>query len=273
VNLRKIGRINLPNLEPNAVSGAVPECVMVDPSALYVEEQYQRNLADKSIKLIRRMVRTWNWAHMKPPICVRSGDKLFVVDGQHTAIAAASHPDIMEIPIMIVEAAEVKDRARAFVAHNRVRLGVTSTQIFFSELAAGDEIAVAVDQACTRAKVKILKTPPGHGIFNPGETMSAIQLKTIAAKKGVNALVRVLKILVECGRAPLKNTELSAVFAILYGSRKMPVDDYDLVSVIRSKSIQQWENHVARRREEQRISLTQALADAWINALPKAKAA
>ena len=89
MNLRKIGRINLPNLEPNAVSGAVPECVMVDPSALYVEEQYQRNLADKSIKLIRRMVRTWNWAHMKPPICVRSGDKLFVVDGQHTAIAAA----------------------------------------------------------------------------------------------------------------------------------------------------------------------------------------
>jgi len=80
--LRKIGKINLPNLEPNEIFGDTPRCILVNPSDLYVEEQYQRNLAENSVRLIRRLVRDWNWAHMKPPVCVKSGDKLFVADGR-----------------------------------------------------------------------------------------------------------------------------------------------------------------------------------------------
>jgi hypothetical protein len=133
--LRKIGKINLPALEPSEVVGAAPKCVMVNPADLYVEEQYQRNLAENSVRLIRPLVRSWNWAHMKPPICVKSNDRLLVVDGQHTAIAAASHPGIDTIPVMLVTADHIRDRAKAFVAHNTMRVAITSTQIFFSELA------------------------------------------------------------------------------------------------------------------------------------------
>ena len=42
-----------------------------------------------------------------------------VIDGQHTAIAAATHPDIELIPVMLVEAEAVADRGPAGDWHNR----------------------------------------------------------------------------------------------------------------------------------------------------------
>ena len=54
---------------------------------------------------------------------------LKVIDGQHTAIACASHPSIELIPVMIVEAADTAVQAAAFVGQNTERLGVTALQI------------------------------------------------------------------------------------------------------------------------------------------------
>jgi hypothetical protein len=232
--IRKIGKINLPNLEPKKIEGAAPVCRLVNPADLYVEGKYQRDLAENSIKLIRTLVREWNWAHMKPPICVKDGDKLYVVDGQHTAIAAAAHPDIKQIPVMIVKADQIEDRARAFVVHNTAQIRVTTMQIFFSELAAGDEIAKIVDQACSKAKVKVLRCPPAHGVFRLGETVAVVSLKGIAKNKGLPGLVRILKVLVDAGRAPIKKTETAAVFrSSMESNSEMP----SLITILRPSSV------------------------------------
>jgi hypothetical protein len=82
------------------------------------------------VKLIRKIVQTWDWSRMKPPICARDeSGRLFVVDGQHTSIAAARHPGIKKIPVMIVNVDTVEGRASAFIGHNRDRVAMTSMQL------------------------------------------------------------------------------------------------------------------------------------------------
>ncbi|MGO7815405.1 hypothetical protein ACC674_38205, partial [Rhizobium ruizarguesonis] len=53
---------------------------------------------------------------------------LKVLDGQHTAIAAASNPHIDVIPVMIVDAEDTVSQAKAFIGQNTERLGVTTLQ-------------------------------------------------------------------------------------------------------------------------------------------------
>ncbi len=64
---------------------------MVKPSTLLVDERYQRGLSERSIKLIRKIVSEWDWRAFKPPVVVDVGAGLEVIDGQHTAIGAATH--------------------------------------------------------------------------------------------------------------------------------------------------------------------------------------
>jgi hypothetical protein len=42
-------------------------------------------------------VANWDWRRFKPPVVARTATGLEVIDGQHTAIAAASHPDVLQI--------------------------------------------------------------------------------------------------------------------------------------------------------------------------------
>src|SRR5690348_4235835 len=119
MSAKKIKPLNLLNLEPSMAATSDPNFEWVEPKTLLVEDKYQRQLSKESITLIRRIISGWDWAKFKPPIVAPTNDGLEVIDGQHTAIAAASHPGIERIPVMVIDAAAMEDRARAFVAHNR----------------------------------------------------------------------------------------------------------------------------------------------------------
>src|SRR3954469_14527022 len=112
--IRQIKPVNMRGVEPAAVSEQKPQFQWVDPTTLYVEETYQRGIAENSLTMIRKIVGRWNWAHIKPPVCVKdSKGRLVVLDGQHTAIAAISHGDIPRMPIMVVQADTIEARAAA----------------------------------------------------------------------------------------------------------------------------------------------------------------
>ena len=130
--LRLVRALNLAGVEPHKAPGADPVFEWIDPKTLLVDEVYQRSLSDRSIVLIRKIVSQWDWRRFKPPICARTDAGLEVIDGQHTALAAATHPEVFDIPVMIVDAADQGARARAFVGHNRDRLGITPAQIHFA---------------------------------------------------------------------------------------------------------------------------------------------
>src|SRR5262249_36277513 len=142
MTLRLIKPIPLVGLDLNEIGSKPPVFEWVDPCSLQVEASYQRNLSKNSITLIRRIASVFDWAHLKPPVCARDGNGgLFCIDGQHTAIAAVSR-GVERIPVMIVEAGDVKRRAKAFVSHNTDRLNITPLQMFASRLAAEDPAAL-----------------------------------------------------------------------------------------------------------------------------------
>ena len=202
--LRAIKPIPLIGLTVKDISSYPPRFDWADPKTLLVEDEYQRRLTKRSITLIRKIAVGFDWLHIKPPVCARgAGAKLCVVDGQHTAIAAASR-GVAKIPVMIVEAPEMARRARAFVAHSTDRLNVTPLRLFASRLAAGDRCfgRSAGRESCRRQPMPC--QPDGQWHVERGRHTKGMVngVERLVAKFGEEKALRVLKTLVAAKRAP-----------------------------------------------------------------------
>lgn len=191
------------------ITGARPELIWVSPTSLMVDATYQRNLSKRSVNLIHKMIDGFAWNRMKPPIVVRVGGDLHIVDGQHTAIVAATLK-IPEIPIFVVEAATVDERARAFVGHNTDRVTVSPFDIFRALVASGDPDAMDVDNVCKRAKVRI-RQMNGNTVAAEGDTMALGIIRRMVLKQGVIKSRQVLETLVAAKRIPISAAEIQAV--------------------------------------------------------------
>lgn len=237
-----LSKDSMRGVEPSKDLGDRPEFVWVDPRELFVEEDYQRDLSENSISLIRRIIAGFAWDSFKPPVCVRRSDldgALLCIDGQHTAISCASHPDIGDIPIMIVGADTMAKRASAFVRHNRDRIGLTQMAIFFAELASEDPTAMIVDRACKSAGARILNKPINlKQRTKPGETIAVGTIRNLAKRNGEEFLARVLKLLTDIGRGPLRADEIAGVALVL--ERSPDLLDARLSQAVGSKTAEQW---------------------------------
>jgi len=230
---RPLQPMNLPDVTPGLPPTAVPEFQWVDPAVLLVDDTYQRDLSRGSVELIRKIVRTWDWARFKPPVVAETPEGFEVIDGQHTAIAAATHGGLGKIPVMVVRAAEVSDRARAFVGHNRDRLALSQVSIHFANVAAGDEDALTVQQVCDRAGVKLLRYPPGNGEFKPGDTLAIAAIRALVNRRGAMGARVVLQTLSEAHCAPVGAGGIKAVEALLHdGEYKGQVTAADITSAL-----------------------------------------
>lgn len=212
---RPIRSMAVPGIEPGGEAQPRPGFRWIDPAELVVDETYQRNLSERSIRLIRKIVAEWDWRRFKPPVVVETASGLEVIDGQHTAIAAASHPDISEIPVMLVEAEDLQSRARAFIGHNRDRIAVTATQLHVAAVAAGDDDAVTLQQVCDRAGVRVLRVPPGNGAFRPGDTMAVAAIASLISRRGAMRARQFLDVLVKARCAPVQAAGIKAVEMLL----------------------------------------------------------
>lgn len=182
----------------------------VDPRDLLVEEAYQRDLSAKSLKLIQHIIEHWDWTRFKPPVCAFADEGLRIIDGQHTAIAAASHPLIDRIPVMVVEAPELATRALAFIGHNRDRLAVTPMQLHHAAVAAGEAQAVAIEAVCEAAGVTLTRTAGGGHRWKVGETQAINAVRALVVRCGQDKAQRVLAALVAAGLAPVSAHDVKA---------------------------------------------------------------
>jgi hypothetical protein len=214
--MRPITPIAAPGITPNEVSDVRPAFREVDPMTLLVDAKYQRNLTERSVKLIRKIVAGWDWSAFKPPVTVEVDGALHVVDGQHTATAAATHPGVDRIPVMVVAAAETNARASAFVKHNRDRVNVTPMQLHHSLLAAGDEKAIDVNRACEASGVTILKQPPAMGRYREGQTVAIAAIKGLVSRRFIVGARRVLDVCVAAKCAPISSDAIKAVETLLF---------------------------------------------------------
>jgi hypothetical protein len=208
--VRPIAGMTIPQ-KRDAVLSKPPEVRLVSPTDLRVEAAYQRDLSGKSMALIRKIVIGWDWVKFKPPVCAETADGLVVIDGQHTAMAAASHPEIKQIPVMVHAAGAIERRADAFVAHNRDRLNMSPFQIFHAEVAAGNKEAMAILAIAGKAGASIPRYVPPKAYAKPGQVIALGEVRRIHAVDGADALERILRIAVGAGLAPVAQTVTRAL--------------------------------------------------------------
>ncbi|WP_374578317.1 hypothetical protein [Phenylobacterium sp.] len=230
---RAISPLTLTHVTPGMACAIRPRFEWTRPGELLVDEAYQRQISDRSLELIRKIVANWDWRRFKPPVVASTDAGLVVIDGQHTAIAAATHPEIDEIPVMIVVADDQAAQAKAFVGQNRDRLGITQMQIHFAAVAAGDEDALTIDQVCARAGVKILRCPPGNGAYRPGDTVAVHAIGALVNRRGAQKARIVLQALAEARCAPINAGQIKAVEMLLHdGEYRDHVEAGDVTSAL-----------------------------------------
>ena len=238
--LRPIEPIDITGLKPQAPSSGMPIIEYVDPRSLWVDPAYQRNLSERSMRMLRRIVEGFDWTKLKPPIVAFGDDEaggatLRVLDGQHTAIAAASNPFVSKIPVMIVDAPDTRSQAEAFLGQNTDRLGMTAVQMHAAAVTAGKREAVALEQICAEAGVTIRRSQPSGNRFDENDTVAVAALATLYAKDGPIHTGTVLQILAKAGLAPIKADHIKAVDLLLTEGEYGSIDVDALPGLIRSQ--------------------------------------
>jgi hypothetical protein len=209
------------------IIGRVPKVRLVKPTDIFVEVAYQRDLSGKSIKLIRKIVIHWDWSKYKCPICVDTQFGLVCIDGQHTAIGAASRPDeIPVIPVMVVDAATVAARAGSFVAHNRDRLIMTPAQIFHGDVAAQVVDAKTLLDIVMRAGGSVPRLPVQRNYAKPGEITAIADLRKRLPSLGPEMTERIVRIAVLSRAAPISLVVVRGLVTLLTEKRFAAVAKY-----------------------------------------------
>ena len=257
---RRIKALSMPDVTPAVISTKMPEMRLVSPGDLYVDEGYQRDLSERSIRLIRKIVEQWDWRAYKPPIVADNGGWLEVIDGQHTAIAAVSHGGIDALRVMVVEATERSERAHAFVRHNRDRVIVTATQTHAALVEAGDEDALTIKNVCDRAGVKILKNPPQFARFKPGETLAIAAIRSLVSRRHGRKSREVLEVCVAAGMAPVSAAAIKAVDLLLNGDEYRGDIKADVIAAVLQANAGSIDNEAKRFAAERKVPVWRALA-------------
>lgn len=216
-SLRPIEPINTAGLDIDEPANVEPICELVDPRTLFVDPMYQRTIGERGLKKIRQMVEAWDWNRFSPPACAyatHGGETVLkVFDGQHTSIAAASHPNITKIPVMIHEAPETAAQAAAFVGQNTGHLAVTALQLHQAALVARDDEALTIDQVCRRAGVRVLQY--SVKTFEPGDTVAINAIAKLVDARGAMRARIILEVLAKAKMAPILAPQIKAVELLL----------------------------------------------------------
>jgi hypothetical protein len=215
-DLRPIGKMQLPSrVAPAVIRQEPPQLRMVDPSTLLVEPAYQRDLSAASVRHIGRIVSGWDWSKFKPPVCADiGGGRLAIIDGQHTAISAACHGGIAQIPVLVTSTGLLEKRAEAFVSHNRDRLKMSQFQIFHAQVAAGDKEATRVAALLKAAGGAIPRSQPNSGYEKPGEFLPVNDTVRVCRQRDDKTALWILKVCASSGVRPISRIVLRGVEAI-----------------------------------------------------------
>lgn len=216
-SLRPIEPVNIAGLDVGEPENVEPICELVDPRTLFVDPMYQRSIGERGLKKIRQMVEAWDWNRFSPPACAYAMHEgqtvLKVFDGQHTSIAAVSHPSITRIPVMIHEAPETAAQAAAFVGQNTGHLAVTALQLHQAALVAKDDDAMTIDQVCKKAGVRVLQY--SVKAFEPGDTIAINAIAKLVDARGAMRARIILEVLAKAKLVPILAPQIKAAELLL----------------------------------------------------------
>lgn len=264
-----------PGVRPNKLEKDRPDVRMIAVHDMQIETAYQRNLSPKSISLIRRIVANWNWTKFKCPIISETGTGKFnVVDGQHTAIAAASHPQIMFLPCVVIDAASVQDRAASFVSHNTDRVQMTAHQIFIGRAAAGDKVAADIMAIIESERGIVPKWMPKKGQAAVGEIIGIGKLEELYRAHGPDLTRRAVRAVVKSRLAPANSTIFRALSLLFADATNAAADVPDDVLIEALSSFEDFERasvKLAAASNQQKYKAAKQLVVAAIGRIVEAR--
>lgn len=259
--VERIVKIRMPDITPGEVV-ETPKLAWLPLSALRINRTYQRSLTPKSVKLIRQMVASFDWARLKALSVLEMGGGVYeVLDGQHTAIAAASHGGIPKLPCLISSRRSTEAAAAAFVDLNTQRVALSPMQIFWAAVASGDEVSADVVAGVKHGGGRLVFVQPSSVHWREGDTMAIGALKKLAEEGGVAYVKRVIA----CGKAarlkPISRDFVAACGEIMwfrYSDRG--VSDQRIVDLVRIHGMVKLLNRARLDQQEEGGSLAVALA-------------
>lgn len=266
--LRRIEPLVIPDLVTPDL-GEVPELVWVAPTDLWVDGAYQRDLTARSTKLLKKTIREFAWSRMKPPIGSRVDGAVHLIDGQHTAIAAATLK-IPAIPVFVVAAEALHQRARSFVAHNTDRVAVSPLAVYRALVAAGDPEAIVCDAVIKKAGVRFRALNQLVEV-KVGDCSSFSAVQNLVKTHGPMRARMVLETLVKAERAPISGHDLRAVTQLLWLDADR-VDPQILADVIRRDGENGMLAAQMRARQASMV-IWRVLVERWRRKVNNAKAA
>ena len=182
-------------LSLSPITSAPPQFRWVDIDLLHVDQRYQRKVAREGKRRIKDMATSFDWSKFQA-LTVSGPDKLgdySVIDGQHRLEAVKMRGDLDKLPCLVIDAPSVSDQARTFKGVNKDRTGVTRINIFWADVAAGDEDALRIKQICESCGLEVSRV--GTGRQKPLRTVAVTTIQR-CLDLDEEALVDVLKALV-----------------------------------------------------------------------------
>lgn len=229
MTMRPVAPIELSKKATRNPIAPPPKIAWLALPQLVIDEEYQRGLSIRSLRLIETMVSSWDWNHFKPlSVAPRDDGTYEIVDGQHTAIAAATHGSIENLPCLVLSAETQAGRASAFVAINTNRLTLTPFALYRARVSAGEPEAVAVFEAIEAQGVTLIEAArsgdPGEHEYAVGTCASVGSLLQIVRKGGKARLKRVFKIAMDGEVQMMRAGMLKALAEIVTDRATAPAD-------------------------------------------------
>lgn len=136
------------------------ELMMLHKDVLQIHPAYQRDALQEKVKAITA---SWSWLSLGALVVGNRNGEYWVIDGQHRALAAKRRSDITHLPCVVFKTEDVKSEARGFLDLNTGRKPVTAVAKQKAMVAAGDEVAMFVQQQCEDLGLKITVTSNSVG--------------------------------------------------------------------------------------------------------------
>jgi len=206
--------------------GEVPVLDWLDVSLLDVDPLYQRPEDEKRVSKIANGFRWDRFGALV--VAPKEGGRYSIIDGQHRARAAQLHPAVSVVPAVIITADGVSEEAASFVGINAERKNTSALELFFGQLAAGDDDAETIRQVCDRAGVRIPKHPQ---VYKPADCIAVAAIQALVGRRGAMRARQILEVLAKAELAPISANQIKATEALLLDD-EFGVEADDLTATI-----------------------------------------
>ena len=206
-DLRAVEPVDLLQIIPSSIQNDAPTTLMLRPTELWIDGRYQRDISRAGKKLILDIVENFSWHKFRAPVVTRDEEGRYVViDGQHTAIGAASHPGIKKIPVSFIPMKDLREQALAFISHNTAKVNVPSIDLFFSKVTANDPTAVEVLEVLQKYGVSLARYLPSQGHYEPNQTIATGRLTMLFDKYSRTKFEDIIRTIAEMNLRPISAT-------------------------------------------------------------------